>query len=161
MKIQLQVIHQQRKLINDMKSIHPIVSKELWGHHSRTWPRSRKRKPLLKSSQKSTKLTQQTSSKPFSIPFSPKPLYLLNSFIYPRIPLPMLIQPPVPYCHSSEALWNVTKLPMVSGSENCLLMPWRGPWTLSRLIILTMMAMNELSLMSMRLNGHPSILWWC
>ena len=62
MNLQLQVIHQQLKLITDSMPDRPLVSKKFWGHRSRTWPRSSKGKPLSKPSQKPSR-----SPKPFSI----------------------------------------------------------------------------------------------
>ena len=81
-KLQLQVIHQQKKLIADLMSAdRPLVSKELWGHKSRTWPRSSKRKQPFQPSQKPPR-----SPKPFSIPFCPKPLHLLARKAYLKPP---------------------------------------------------------------------------
>ena len=102
-EIQVQVIHQQKKLISDLMTKRPLVSKEFWGHRSRTWPRSNKRKSPLKSSQKTS------SPKPFTIPFCPKPLHLLARKAYlkppPKLPplpthsLPILLQQPVQHYH--------------------------------------------------------------
>ena len=92
-EMQLQEIQQQKKVISDLLSIHHRVPEMLWGHKSRSWPRSSKRKPPSRSSQKSSKPTSsQTSSRPFSIPFCPKPLHLLarRAYLKPPPKLPPL-----------------------------------------------------------------------
>ena len=90
-KLQHKVIDQQKKLISDLKSIQPVVPKELWGHRSRTWSRrSRKNNQPPTSSQRSS----QKSSKPFSIPFCPKPLHLMVRKAYLKSP------PKLPPAHS-------------------------------------------------------------
>ena len=80
-EIQVKVIHQQKELISDLMTKRPLVPKELWGYKSRTWPRSNKRKSPSTSSQKPSR-----TPKPFSIPFCPKPLYLLARKAYLRLP---------------------------------------------------------------------------
>ena len=88
-KMQLDVIHQQKRLIADMmleKSRRPLVSKEFWGHKSRSWPKPSKSFQPRSSQKSSNSRSSQLSSKPFSIPFRPKPLHLMVRKAYLKPP---------------------------------------------------------------------------
>jgi len=103
MKLQFQVIHQQLKLITDVVTKRPLVSKNLWGHKSRTWPRSSKWKPHPKPSTR--------SPKPFSIPFCPKPIHLLARKAY--------LKPPPKLPPLSSYSTRTPELPMQCSSVEC------------------------------------------
>jgi len=117
MKIQFQVIQQQKKLISDLMKIHPRVPKVLWGHHSRTWPRSSRRKPPSRSSQKTSKPTSSQKSRGFSIPFCPKPLHLLARKAYLKPP-PKLPPLSTPFTSNADQATTST-LPIKCSSLEC------------------------------------------
>jgi len=109
MKLQIQVIHQQLKLITDVVTRRPLVSKNLWGHKSRTWPRSGKRDPQPNPYQKPS----IRSPKPFSIPFCPKPIHLLARKAYLRPP------PRLPPLSSHSTAEGTSALPLQCSSVEC------------------------------------------
>jgi len=98
--LQYEVIQDQKKLIANLKSKQPIVPKGLWGHKSRTWPRFQNKNAVQSSSQKSSRGSAwksskpSSNSKPFSIPFCPKPLHLMVRKAYLKPP------PKLPPVHS-------------------------------------------------------------
>jgi len=109
MKLQIQVIHQQLKLITDVVTKQPLVSKNLWGHKSRTWPRTNKWKQQYKPSQKQS----TRSPKPFSIPFCPKPIHLLARKAYLRPP------PKLPPLSSQSITSGTPTKPLKCSSVQC------------------------------------------
>jgi len=109
-ELQCQVIHQQKKLISDLMTRRPLVTKEFWGHTSKRWPKSSKKKSPSKAAQKASR-----SPKPFSIPFCPKPLHLLARKAYLKPP-PKL--PPLATFSNAPPATN-SRLPLKCSSLEC------------------------------------------